>query len=76
MRSKPFYTQILSDDTSKMQKNNSHDTQEISLISLIEWDVYNECLQCLPVPPDWVLMQACRRLRKLVIGLKTPPMKT
>jgi len=45
--------------------------QEISLISLIEWDFYNECLQCLPLPP--VLMQACRRLQKLVIGLKTLP---
>jgi len=72
MRSKPFYTQISSDDTSEMQKkNDSYDTQEISLILLIEWDLYNECLQCLPVPP--VLMQECRRLRKLVIGLKNTP---
>ena len=50
------------------EKNASHDTREISLI---EWDLYNECLQCLPVPP--VLMQACRRLQKLVIGLKRNP---
>jgi len=53
------------------EKNDSHDTQEISLISLIEWDLYNECLQCLTVPP--VFMQACRCLRKLVIGLKNTP---
>ena len=52
------------------EKNDSHNTQEISLISLIEWDLYNECLKCLPP----VLMQASRSVQMLVkAGFKNTP---
>jgi len=43
--------------------------------NITDWMIdhlYNECSKCLPP----VLMQVCRCLQKLVIGLKTPPMKT